>query len=236
MNQQARLPDSEDTGGTCPRCGAYSNFEIELVFCTAYSPEKVSQNDAKIRMELGSEVRFATFRTESLAIERVLHVICQRCRRATLIVEKFDDYHDRWGITSHWPRSSVAVPEHLPSKIEALFLEAASCLQAGAPRGAAIMTRTTIDAALQDCGATGGPDTKQRISSMTATLPQQLIDMAHELRLGGNDATHEFKHNWAVDDARELLDFLLQLLHHLYEVPQQLKAVQRKTAKRRSKT
>ena len=149
-------------------------------------------------------------------------------------MESLDASKGQWTVTNHWPHGEIVAPAHLPAKIEALFREAASCLQAGAPRGAAVMTRATIDAALQDCKAIG-PDAKQRIASMAGRLPQQLIEMAHELRLGGNDAAHRFKHNWSMEDAQELLGFLRQLLHHLYEVPQQLRSVQRKTAKRRSK-
>lgn len=232
-----KLPNSNDTGGTCPRCGVYANFGVDHVFPTVHVPGQASPPDAERRMTLGPAVRFAAHR-DALAVERVLALTCQRCRQSTLVMERFQTIRGvaKWRVVDHWPYSSVAMPEHLPEKLHPLFREAAACLQAGAPRGAAIMTRTTIDAALQDCEAPGGPSTKKRISSMEGRLPQQLIEMAHELRLGGNDATHEFEYEWSLEDAQELLDFLRQLLHHLYVVPQQLRSVQKKTAKRRSGT
>ena len=233
-----QLPSSNDTGGNCPRCGVYANFTLRKVLPTVYSDETATNEQSANRLRMGNAVTKAWNVTEdpmqnALAVERVLHFVCQRCRKSTLIVESFRTGGGAWVVTDHWPRSGIAVPEDLPEKIEFLFREAASCLQAGAPRGAAIMTRTTIDAALQNCRATGRK-TKDRIASLAGQLPQQLIDMAHELRLGGDDAAHRFEDNWSVEDARELMGFLRQLLHHLYEVPRQLRGVQRKTAKRRT--
>ena len=230
-------PSSKDTGGTCPRCQVYSNFTFKQYVTTVYEPQTVTEAQARERFHDESETSLLRrggqleYRKDRLAVERVIYALCQRCEKVTLVIERFR--FTGWVVVGHWPPGDIVVPNHVPEKIEALFMEAASCLKTGAPRGAAIMTRTTIDAAIQDCGASG-PDTKQRIVSMTNQLPQLLIDMAPELRLGGNDATHEFEHNWSVDESQELMEFLRQLLHHLYEVPQRLKAVQRKTARRRS--
>ncbi len=229
----SRPPGSKDTGGACPRCQVYSNFTFERYVVTVYESRTVTERQAVERFEMGGfrQGRQLEYRRDRLAKERVIQALCQRCKRVTLVIESFQ--MSRWVVVDHWPRGNIVVPNHVPETIKALFTEAASCLQTGAPRGAAIMTRTTIDAAIQDCGASG-PDTKQRIASMTDALPKPLIDMAHELRLGGNDATHEFKHNWSVDESQELMEFLRLLLHQLYEVPQRLKAVQRTTARRRS--
>jgi len=235
-----RPPSSKDTRGTCPRCQVYSNFTFKQYVTTVYEPQTVTEVRARERFEMdGPEISLfrrrgqLEYHKDRLAVERVIHVLCQGCEKITLVIERYRSRE--WVVVGHWPPGDIVVPNHVPEKVEALFTEAASCLQAGASRGAAIMTRTTIDAAIQDCGASG-PDTKHRIASMSKQLPQLLIDMAHELRLGGNDATHEFKHNWSDEESHELLDFLRQLLHHLYEVPQRLRAVQRTTAKRRSGT
>ena len=246
MATTTKLPDSDDPGGKCPRCGVFANFDISRIWYTRVD-EGLDFDEAEYYrgnagyffcVEHTSSRNHGSIHNPGTdlpgrVVERLLFVRCQRCKQGSVVVESLEVSAGRWTVTNHWPHGEIVVPTHLPAKIEALFVEAASCMHAGAPRGAATMTRTTIDAAIQDCGATG-PDTKQRIASMAGRLPQQLIDMAHELRLGGNDAAHEFKHNWSVEDAQELLDFLRQLLHHLYEVPRQLKAVQRKTARRRS--
>ncbi len=248
MATTTKLPDSDDTGGKCPRCGAFANFDISRTWYTRVD-ERFDFDEAEyyrgkaayfycvehVRSRTHGSMHTPGTDLSGRVVERLLFVRCQRCKQGSIVVESLDVSVGRWTVTNHWPHGEIVVPPHLPPTIGTLFREAASCMQAGAPRGAATMTRTTIDAAIHDCGATG-PDTKRRIASMAGKLPQQLIDMAHELRLGGNDATHEFKYNWSVEEAQELLDLLRQLLHHLYEVPQRLKAVQRKTATRRSST
>lgn len=215
-----KTPDSTDSRGTCPRCHVYANFDKIHMFDTIHEPD-ILEDETKRRLLVGQR-----------PTERVLAFRCQGCKGATLVIEKLEK--EQWKVVDHWPHSSIAMPEYLPDPIQPLFREAASCLRANAPRGAAIMTRTTIEAALQERGAKGS-DTRQRIKSMAGKLPQQLIDMAQEVRLGGNDAVHEFRHKWTLREAQELLSFLRLLLDHLYKVPQELRAVQRSTAKRRSR-
>lgn len=233
-----RLPNSRDTGGTCPRCGVYANFDFQRLVESDLNPlDDISLDEWNHRwFEAGNQVprrnHYLNERAEPTT-ERVLVLVCQRCNKATVVVERFDQDAYEWTVCGHWPQSAIVAPDHLPPKIEVLYTESLSCLGAGAPRAAAIMARTTIDAALQESGA-AGRNTQDRIRDMAGKLPQELIDMAHELRLGGNDAAHEFEYKWSIREAQSLVEFLLQLLHHLYEVPQQIKAVRRRTAQRRS--
>lgn len=242
MAEIDRLPDSQDTGGTCPRCSVFANFHGEGIWLSVLqrnhlklSESQLTAQAAKRRggVSLGFVINDHLSR-RLMAVERFLFFRCQRCNCGITVIERFDAETKQWKQVSHWPEVPVVTPDHLPPPIEELFREAVACLSVSAPRGAAIMARTTIEAVLGDRKAEG-ERTVDRIRSMAPQLPAALLSMMQELRLGGNDATHRFDHAWTMEEAELLIQFLRHLVYHLYEVPEQILEAQRATAKRRSK-
>ena len=66
----------------------------------------------------------------------------------------------------------------------------------------------------------------------TGTLgahPEQLGDVAHKIRLGGNAGAHPDKDGLkdvTEDDARRLLEFLEDFVRYVYEIPGRLQAME----------
>jgi len=88
------------------------------------------------------------------------------------------------------------------------------------------MIRGAMDAAVSDKGATGRSLYK-KLESMKGTLRAQLIGIAENLRLGGNDAAHDFTEIWDQEEAAELFRFLDEVLRELYETPIRIDRVKR---------
>ena len=88
-----------------------------------------------------------------------------------------------------------------------------------------LRARRTLEAIATAFGAADGA-LFARIEGLASrgVLPQTLADWAHEVRLVGNTGAHfDPIEDVAVDDAREMLGFLRELMHYLYVLPAELK-------------
>ena len=183
--------------------------------------------------------------------ERVLTFRCSNCDRLVVVLERVAEFKvvpdvratraaiaaglrpaDRakreavWSVCGSWPLTDGEPPDYVPDHIGALYREAAVTLSAGCYRAATVMIRGAMDAAVSDKGATG-ESLYKKIESMKGTLRAQLIDIADTLRLGGNDAAHDFTETWDQEEAAELFRFLDEVLRELYETPIRIDRVKR---------
>ena len=215
MEEQARhkLPDSKDKAAFCRRCGVYSNFE----FFVSWPKEPV------------------------IGDQRVLTCECSHCKKLTVVIEGFTGFcgepdafespAQNWSVVGAWPLADGKPPDYVPEEIGELYKEAAVSLSAGCYRASAVMIRGAIDAAVSGKGATGRNLCK-KIESMRGKLRDQLIEIADTLRLGGNDAAHDFSELWEQEEALELFRFLEEVLRELYETPARISRVKQIRASR----
>ncbi len=141
--------------------------------------------------------------------------------------------------------STVQPPEHLPEKIEAIFIEGASCKAIGCNNAAATMFRLCLDLATQALlpqdgeGLNNGLNNKvKRNLGLRLTwlfnqglLPTVLLELSSCIKDGGNDGAHEGI--LGEEDVDDILDFTSILLERLYTEPKRLElAAQRRIARR----
>ncbi len=149
-------------------------------------------------------------------------------------------YGEPWNLVSgqHVHQIDVyprALPDYsadgVPEKIARDFTEALRCQASGYLFGAALVGRRVLQAAVRHCGGKGS-DLKAEINSLESKLlPDLYKEQAHEVRLVGNDAAHADE--VTEDEVEDLVEFTKQVLHHLYVMPEQVRAAgERRRAKK----
>lgn len=138
--------------------------------------------------------------------------------------------------------ASVAPPEFLPTEIEAVFQEGATCLAVGCYNAAGTMFRLCVDLATRSMLPTeetpGLNATTRRNLGLrlpwlfeTGRLPDSLKDLSSCIKEDGNDGAHSG--NLSEADADDLLDFTSALLERIYTEPERLRiAKERRDARR----
>ena len=200
-----KVPNSIDTGGWCHRCNAHAYFSSAIKFSE------------------GKQHPTQSYR------ERVLDFYCPKCHGVTAVVERgtADAGKWRWSVIGSWPTAAPpSVPDYLPNETGELYREAAICLSSGCCRAAAIMCRGAIDSAISD-NAASGSTLYDRIKSMKGVMRQQSVDLVDTVRLGGNDAAHDFSEVWGQDEASGLFGFLELILSELYQLPVEVAEIKR---------
>jgi hypothetical protein len=131
------------------------------------------------------------------------------------------------------PKDGVnkSVPEHIAADLA----EAIRCEWIKAYKAAVTMCRRAVQAAALDKGAT---PSKKLVAQIDELADKQIItaslkDMAHEVRLTGNDGAHPGEdglNDVSPDDAKDMIQFTEELFHHVYVMPAKLKARQTPSA------
>lgn len=223
-------PDSTDPTGVCPRCSRHSNFKAVPV------PIPLTFTGLRI-VRPGGE-------SEPDPAQRVNALFCLGCGEATVVVEeKWIGQHPwregfrggtiRWRGIHWWPPVAIAgISDAVPANIRACFVEGLRCLGAGAPRGAAVMFRRTLEAVVRDKGsqaAVAAMEQKNLFNGLKVmaeehTLTPDLAEWAKEIRLAGNVGGH-FDPIDDVDlaEAEDLGRLLRSLLIYLYEIGAQIR-------------
>lgn len=221
-------PDSNRPSGLCPRCGKQSSFEItgSLPATIDYEAYSVGQN---------GEQQYGI-------IDRATSLICRHCKQGVIVIE------EEWvgesprkkqkagGVVSFrgihwWPLPQAHLSSDVPSDIANVFAEAVTALSANCPRASAVMSRRTLEAITVDKGETKG-SLAERLNNLgtKGILHPTLSEWAKEVRLVGNSGAHfDPIEKVSIEDARQLVNFIRELLKYLYELPAELH-------KRRSQT
>jgi Domain of unknown function (DUF4145) len=123
-----------------------------------------------------------------------------------------------------WPLPDARLSPNIPSVIAGAFNEASMALAANCPRAAVVMARRTLEAVAEDKGAVG-KTLAERLQDLSqkGVLHPSLADWIKELRQVGNSGAHYDPINpVSHEDAKQMVSFLRQLLHYLYELPAEL--------------
>ena len=110
---------------------------------------------------------------------------------------------------------------NVPPAIVEAFAEALTCHAHGCFKASAMMVRKALEETCRERGAKGG-SLYERIEALKtkATLPQELLDGLHEIRLLGNDAAHVDAQDYAEigkDEIETIVEFSKELLKALYQ-------------------
>jgi hypothetical protein len=216
-------PDSETPSGLCPRCGKQSSFEIMGSLPLTFDGGALINHDGS---------RTATHN------ERASVFICRHCNQGVAVLEEqwVGEYRSiercgggvvSWRGFHWWPLPNHQSHEAIPDHIKEAYNEAVASLAANCPRASAVMARRTLEAIATDKGQ-GAGTLAQRLEKMSAAgmLQPVLSDWAKEVRLIGNISAHFDPMNAvSIEDARQLTNFILQLLSYTYVMPAELNKV-----------
>lgn len=214
------LPDSYRPSGLCPRCGKQSSFDIAGSLPATFDSSYTVDHSGKEERGL---------------IDRVSSLICRHCKQGVVVVEEewVGDHPGKEAKTGGevsyrgihwWPIPEAYLSSDIPDEIASVFAEAAKSLYANCPRAFAVMARKALEAICANKGETSGilADRLANLKSKGILQPT-LADWAKEVRLIGNVGAHfDPIQTVTMEDAKQLLSFLRELLKYLYELPAEL--------------
>lgn len=217
------LPDTRYMSGLCPHCGRLSSFE--------------SKGSIPLTHDGRYAVGFDGSRSP-IELDQVTVLVCRHCTQGTAVIEERVQEPIAEGqrpTTANvyyrgihwWPLPETQLSEDIPEDIASAFAEATSTLYAQCPRATVVMARRTLEAVAADKGETNG-NLVDRLKALTTKgiLYPALSAWAREIRVIGNNGAHYDPLNKAsMEDARDLMNFLRELLRYLYEMPAELRRV-----------
>lgn len=213
-------PDSHRPHGLCLRCNKQSSFDylghLPATFDNVYS---VSQGGAK----------------EQLLIDRVASLNCRNCHQPTIVFEEQfageqpAKQHKFGGVISWrgffwWPFLNIHSVRDVPGEITAILQEAKTCFSAQCFRAAAVMARRTLEAIINDKGASG-KNLYVGIKNLKDkdVIEKNLLEWASEIRLIGNSGAHfDPIEDVSKDEAKTVIVFLEELVKFIYIMPAEL--------------
>jgi hypothetical protein len=213
------LPDTQHLSGLCPQCGKQSTFELRCTQAVTHETKYAYGIDGQ---------------ATAIDLQRVVLLQCRHCTQRTVVIEERvqgSSVGIRPTLTPvfyrgihWWPLPQTQMSSTIPEAIARTFTEATRALYAECPQAVVIMARRTLEAITDDQGITSG-NLAQRLATLATngTLHPILAEMAREVRMIGNNGAHyDPIHPVSLDDARDLMNFLRELLHYLYEMPAEL--------------
>jgi hypothetical protein len=194
----------------CPHCGARSHIEALWNDC-----HKRTNRDVEF---------YVVFR-------------CKPCRR--LLLKTFyleqNPYSEQENLTikgwdEMFPMSlddqlGRDEKEFIPTEIRRDYEEALKCQSISANRASCSMFRRALQSALLQIGADPKLDLIKQIEAL-ATLPGDVKDWAHQIRIFGNWGAHPDKDNLkdvGPDDVSEAHDFMSKFLLYVFIMPEKVK-------------
>lgn len=112
----------------------------------------------------------------------------------------------------------------VPPQVALDYLEAARCVDAGAPRAAAAMFRRTVQSVMIEQGAKG-QTLYEQIEDLAkrGLVTPALKDWAHEVRILGKAGAHaDVPDDVSPEDAEDALSFTEELIKHVYVMPAEI--------------
>jgi hypothetical protein len=124
-----------------------------------------------------------------------------------------------------WPRMTTQFPDHWPADVGRCWLQAQRSLEGKNWDAAALMARSAVQLVVRYQKASGA-NLKQQIDDLATKglLPPVMKEWSHEIRELGNENAHPTPGAEGTDpkDARDVIEFLGQLLVMTYNLPHQI--------------
>jgi hypothetical protein len=189
----------------CPWCGLRSG---------QFSPR--AHVDAP---RLGSPPRYWSFLT------------CPRCG-GPVVLETTSPQSGIHEIYNTIPDTAAAVDvHHLPADVERYYRDAIRVLEAGVPDAAAVQLRKTLEAAAAHHKVTTGT-LVERIRKLieAGLITTDFAKVLDHVRVVGNVGAHASDEHVDEEAARRALRFTTQVLRNLFEIPEELRAIDEEAA------
>jgi len=124
----------------------------------------------------------------------------------------------------HPPGEATSVPAFVPKSVAIAFKQAVESRKSGHYDAAGAMYRKALDVALKNIDPAVKGLLRDRIDKLAAAnkLTPSLKDWAHEIRLDGNEASHE-EDPFTKPEAEEMHAFMELVLTYLFTLPEQVK-------------
>ena len=135
-----------------------------------------------------------------------------------------------WRLEAVYPlgKPSDSVAPEVPALITSDFKEALRCLWIEAFKATVAMCRRALQAACVELKAKD-VNLVEQIDDLAAkgVITEPLRQMAHEVRLTGNEGAHPGKdslNDVTKQDANDIVEFTREFFHHVFVVPAKLRA------------
>ena len=219
----------------CPHCGA-EKIGFQLI-SDLLSTQRSSANLRRVRTLL----------------------MCTNCEEAVVVVfdaqpgtpaginqgimpmnSNIDPTRSGWAIVNSYPKPQPSkCPPYTPDDLRRIFLQASNAFKRGDPDASGAMSRKVVDVSTQQLLAADSKkfnNIQGRIDELAhrGKLTDDLRQWAHEIRLGGNDASHDTD-AFTMPEAEELLDFAELYLTYVYSLPLRLADRRTRTAEAKTK-
>jgi hypothetical protein len=163
---------------------------------------------------------------------------CNKCQRGLIIEYRFqvnygpaspgacptDPTDLGFVIVKKYPgKTPTKIPTHCPEPLGRFFKQAFDACRRGDHDASGAMSRKVVDVSTQQLLGEKAKEYRNihdRINALSIT--PDLKAWAHEVRIGGNEATHD-PETYSEKEAEELLDFVELYLTYIYTLPGRLK-------------
>jgi hypothetical protein len=153
---------------------------------------------------------------------------CQGCLGFILAAANRDSYN-RWSYVVHYPigRPDASVAPEVPEAIAADFGEALKCRWLDCFRATLLMCRRAIETSCNELGAQG-KSLLGKIDNLATDgkITEGLKNLAHHIRLEGNEGAHGLADELAPEKVDAVISFARQYFNYVYVLPAQLKSIQ----------
>lgn len=161
---------------------------------------------------------------------------CHHCDRGVFITNEPTPHShvaEQLRVLSIFPSDEPSVDSLVPEGIAADYIEAAKCFNIAAYKACVVMARRAIQKMCLNLGADKGKKLYQQIDDLKTAgkLHPDLAEIATEVRYLGNDGAHpedDGLDEVGQEDAKEVLEFALELLDDLYVRPEKVKAMKKR--------
>ncbi|MDD4527961.1 MAG: DUF4145 domain-containing protein [Candidatus Margulisbacteria bacterium] len=161
---------------------------------------------------------------------------CHYCDRAIFIKNeptRYENDSKQLQIEIVFPSDEPEVDKRVPEGIANDYIEAVKCFNISSYKASVVMARRSIQKMCVNLGADKNKKLYQQIDELknAGKLHPDLADIATEVRFLGNDGAHPENDGLdeiIIEDAKEILDFTLELLDDLYVRPEKVKEMKSK--------
>ncbi len=191
-------------------------YQIMCVFCEERGDFERVAHFKKTNPRSGKTLNFDTYR-------------CGNCTGYVMVLwsagqRSFDGMHNY--VVLPWPKRLTEYPKHWPEEVGRCWVEAHRSVADENWGAAAVMARSSLQAALRQQGAKGD-SLDEEINDLAArgALPPLMREWSHEGRVLGRPAAHPDATEPATDpkDAQDVVEFLDYLTEYLYDLPERIK-------------
>lgn len=216
-------PDTHIPSGLCSRCNKQSSFDVVVSIPVSFSGQVYSTG--------------YNTKTERDYNDQISVLECRGCKQRMVVIEEkyINDTPMRidigkGGYTSFrgffwWPMNNISDNKDVPIHISSSYNEGVTCLSASCPSAATVMFRRTLEAIVVDKGYNEKTLHKSLVKMFEeGALPATFKEWVYELKNIGNAGAHfDPIEKVDVDDAKDMQNFIEELINHIYIIPEQLK-------------